>query len=217
MVNPEDFIKDQIPRSQWPVIPTICRQAYAAAADLAKDQPILEVTSAKDNRGRLISWAVDFGFERAVKSGAIPCDYKWSDFALPTGRYLELRFSHSTASVSQVSDPRRQPRNVVFRENARLHTQGVFDLEELKEEQRIHGLPHFLIIHGHQELNFVHLGVPCANSKTKWAWRSANLMRIPHAVPDDRPPPEVTDTDFEEVNLLKEDIEKWIRDNDVLK
>lgn len=214
MVDPEAFIRDQFPFELWPIVPTVMRQAYGAADGVIADNPILQTQSAADNRGRIVSWAVDFGFERAIKSGALQCDYRWMPYALPTGRYLELRFSHSRASISQVSDPYRQPRNVVFRENARLTTQPTFDLKEFRDDQTVKGVPHFLVVHGHQQLNFTHLGVPSATSKVKWSWLSQNLMTLPHAMPsDDRPPPEDTDTDFSSINLLKEELEKWMRDN----
>lgn len=101
----------------------------------------MEAKSAEENRGRFITYAVDFGFERAIKSGTFDCDYRWKEFARPTGRYLELRFSHSTASVSQVSDPVCQPRAVVFRENARLRTQAIFPFAELEKEMEVSGFP----------------------------------------------------------------------------
>ncbi|AKI03474.1 hypothetical protein IMCC20628_04808 (plasmid) [Hoeflea sp. IMCC20628] len=214
MTSPELFIKDQFPVTQWPVIPTVLKSAYAAANDLYKDNPFLEVNSAQDNRGRLIAFAVDFGIERAIKSGAIDCDYRWEQFARPTGRYLQLRFKHSTASVSQIADPLRQPRPVVFRENARLRTQQVFAFEEFREELEIVGLPHFLLVHGHQSLEFAHIGLPSAASKTHFSWTSPNLMKMPHAVSmDAEVPPEDTDTGLDDLNLLKEDIERWIKDN----
>lgn len=213
MTRPEDFIKDQLPAVQWQVIPTVLRSAYAAVDDLVKDSPLLQVESAQDNKGRLISYAVDFGLCRAIETGSLKCDYRWCDFALPTGRFLELRFSHSTASVSQVADPKRQPRNVVFRENARLNNQHAFELPEFEEEKKIVGLPHFLLIHGHQTLNFAHLAVPSHISKTRYSWRSPNLMSLPHEITSDKPATENTDAALDDLQLLKEDIEKWRRDN----
>ncbi len=209
MMDPADFFKDQLPPPRWPTIPTILRTAYRAAGELAKSDPILQVESAEDNKGRLISWAVDLGLKRAVENGSLPCDFRWREFAKPTGRYLELRFSHSTASVSQVDNPKRQPRNVVFRENARLRIPGLFS--ELEEP--LSGAPHFLLLHGHQELNFAHFGVPSATSKTKWAWLSRNLMNLPHEMPSEGPEAEDTDVDLDALNLLKEDIERWMKDN----
>lgn len=112
MLIAETFVKDQIKADQWSRVPTLLKTAYAAADDLVGGNPILQVKSAEDNKGRLISWAVDFALERAVETGNLHCDYWWRSFAEPTGRYLELRFEHSRVTVSQVADPRRQPRNV---------------------------------------------------------------------------------------------------------
>ncbi|MER9329803.1 hypothetical protein [Mesorhizobium sp. M0488] len=212
MADPADFFKDQLPFHSWPTIPTVLRTAYAAAADLAKSDPILQVESAQDNKGRLISWAVDFGLKRAVDKGSLSCDYRWRTYAKPTGRYLELRFSHSTASVSQIEDPKRQPRNVVFRENARLRAPSLF--EDIEEKEPVSGAPHFLLVHGHQELNFAHFGAPSSTSKSKWTWLSQNLMKLPHEMPSEGPGAEDTDVDLDELNLLKEDIERWMKDND---
>ena len=213
MASPEFFLKDQIKPSVWPVFPTVLRTAYAAADDLIKNNPVLQIESAADNRGRFISYAVDLQLRRAIEVGSIPCDFRWRYFAQPTGRYLELRFSHATASVSQIADPYRQPRSVVFRENARLKNQGAFDFPEFREEQKIVGLPHFLLLHGYQELSFAHFGMPSAFSSKEWSWLSGNLMNLPHEVPSELPPAENTESDFNEIQLLKEDIEKWRRDN----
>lgn len=213
MTSPEDFLKDQLPLRYWTVIPTALRTAYAAVDAMIADHPLLQVESSLDNKGRYVSYAVDFHLKRAIDTGALPCDYRWQDFAKPTGRYLELRFSHSTASVSQVADPDRQPRNVVFRENARLNSQGVFDLPEFKDDKRITGLPRFLLVHGHQALNFAHWGLPSATSRTKYTWLSRNLMKLPHELQSDVPAAENTDVDLDEMNLLKEDLERWRRDH----
>lgn len=168
MADPADFFRDQLPFRCWPTIPTILRTAYAAAQELTGSNPILQVESAEDNKGRLVSWAVDFGLKRAIVNGSLPCDYRWRPFAEPTGRYLELQFSHSTASVSQVKNPNRQPRNVVFRENARLRAPSLFS--EFEESEPLSGAPHFILVHGHQDLNFAHFGSPSSTSKTKWTW-----------------------------------------------
>lgn len=214
MTSPEAFIKDQFPVRQWPIFPTLLKTAHAAVEDLYRDSPLLQVPSAQDNKGRLISYAVDFGFERAIKSGSIDCDYRWQSFARPTGRYLQMRFAQSTASVSQISDPYRQPRNVVFRENARLRLQNLFDFDEFRKDLEISGLPHFLFVHGHQGLEFSHIGVPSAESRVDWAWLSPNLMKMPHEVATPaEPPPENTELKIEDLELLKEDINRWIRDH----
>lgn len=211
MTDPMDFFKDQVPMSCWPTVPTVLRTAYSAVEELVKSDPILQVESAEDNKGRLIAWAVDFGLKRAIDNGSFPCEYRWREFAKPTGRYLELRFSHSTASVSQVENPRRQPRNVVFRENARLRAPYLFS--EIEDEEPIAGAPHFLLVHGYQQLNFAHFGAPSATSRAKWSWLSRNLMSLPHEMSAEGPETEDTDIDLDALNLLKEDIERWRRDN----
>lgn len=214
-VSPEAFLVDQFPREFWPLIPFTLRTAYAAAKRLATDEPILQVPSAQDNLGRVISWAVDLGFENLFKTGRLPFDYRWCPFAKPTGRYLEIRLSHALVSISQVSDPERQPRNVEFRRNGRLNNEPCFDLPEFEAEQSITGLPHFLITHGHQMLEFAHIGVPHPQHTRGFRYQSSNLLNLPYEIGGDVPPTEDTDTDFEAVNLLKQDIERWRRDNDV--
>lgn len=211
MADPEDFFKDQLPVAYWPTITTTLQTAYAAANNLAKDNPILQVKSAVDNFGRLVSWAVDLGLENAIKHGSLPCDYRWMPFAKPTGRYIELRFSHSTASVSQVKDPQKQPRSVVFRENARLRHPDL--LSSLEKDAPLIGAPRFILVHGYQNLNFAHFGAPSSASKTQWSWLSQNLMRLPHELPSEGPDTENTDINLDELNLLKEDIERWMKDN----
>lgn len=212
MADAADFFKDQFPQGRWPTIPTVLKTAYAAAGALMKSDPILQVESAEDNKGRVVSWSVDHALKRAVENGSLPCDYRWREFAKPTGRYLELRFSHSTASISQVEDPKRQPRKVIFRENARLQTPDLFSV--LEDDQPVTGVPHFILVHGYQNLEFAHFGLPSPHSTKKWEWRSDNLMRLPHELPAEGPAAEDTDVDFDEVELLKQDIERWMRDND---
>ena len=211
MVDPFNFFTDQFAQSKWSIIPTVLRTAYAAAEEIAANEPILQVPSAEDNRGRLISWAVDFGLQRAIENGSLSCDFRWCDYAKPTGRYLEMRFSHSTASISLVKDHQRQPRNVIFRENARLQTPNLF--KELERAEPLTGAPHFILVHGYQDLKFAHFGLPSANSHKVWEWQSDNLMALPHQIPAVDLPTENTDTDFSEVGFLKQEIEKWRRDN----
>ncbi len=212
--SPENFVKDQIPVSSWPSFPTILKTAYKAVDDLMANNPMLMVNSAQDNKGRFISFAVDHGLERAIQRGTIDCDYRWKKFAKPTGRYLEMRFSHSIATVSQVKDPHRQPRSVVFRENAKISNTGSLfqGIEGFDDE--ICGLPHILLVHGHQSLDFSHFGIPSHSSGTKYEWLSTNLMNMPHEIPSELPPSEDTDSSLDGLELLKQDIARWERDND---
>ncbi|MGP3698789.1 hypothetical protein [Rhodobacter sp. NSM] len=216
MLKADVFVRDQIKPNLWPKFSTLLRTAYAAADELVRDIPILQVKSAQDNKGRIISWAVDFALERAVEMGTIPCECRWRPFDEPTGRYLELRFAHSRLTISQVANPSRQPRNVGFRENARLgNGQWAFDFsgEVIEKEEEVIDLPHILFLHGHQSLQFAYLAVPSHISKCSFLWRSQNLMHLPHEVPQEGPAPEDTDYDLNEMELLKERIERWRKDN----
>jgi hypothetical protein len=208
-VSAEQFLADQFPIRLRPLIPTTLKTAYAAAQSLIDGEPILQVESAQ--AGRVISWATDLAFQRLITTNQLPFDFRWRDFAKPTGRYLEIRLSHSVLTISNVADPRKQPRNVVFRANARLNNEPVFDFDELRDEFEVRGEPHFLMLHGHQELNFAHLAVPHPLRKRNFIHRSPNLLMMPHEVPSDLPP--VEDTDVETTISLKEEIEKWRRDN----
>lgn len=212
-VNPADFVADQFPKQYWPLIPTTLRTAYAAVDKMVRDEPILQVKSAQDNKGRFVSYAVDFGFVRLIESGSLPFDYRWSSFAKPTGRYLEIRLSHSVVSISQVADPKSQPRNVVFRANGRLNNEPFFNLSEFEDEQRVKGLPHLLVLHGHQSLTFAHLAVPHPCHHRDFRYSSENLLNLPHELETEGPPPEDTDIDLDALNLLKDDITKWRRDH----
>lgn len=212
-INPEHFADDQFPKSLRPLIPTTLRTAYSAANHLADSDPILQIESAEDNRGRLISWATDLAFVRLIETGQLPYDYTWKSFSSPTGRFLEIRLSHSVATISQISDPKRQPRSVRFRDNRKLNNQTIFDFGEERDTHAVAGLPHFLITHGHKELKFSHLAIPHPENDVDYSWKSENLMLLPHAVPTTGPEEEDTDTDFEELNLIKEEIEKWRRDH----
>lgn len=213
VVDPEGFLIDQFPKKYWPLIPTTLRTAYAAATDLAASDPILQIESAQDNRGRLVSWAADFFFKRLIETGQLPFKFRWQSFAKPTGRYLEIRLSHSVVTISQVADPAKQPRNVRFRENGRLNNEPFFNLPEFADEQAVKGLPHFYLVHGHQDLTFAHLAVPHPQHHRDYRFRTSNLMSMPHALPKPGPAIEDTDVDFDAMQLLKEDIDKWRKDN----
>jgi hypothetical protein len=101
---------------------------------------------------------------------------------------------------------------VVFRENARLRSQPVF--EGFDDGLEICGLPHFIITHGYQNLNFAHITMPSADSRVGYEFRTPNLMKLPHEIQQDPKvvPTEDTDFDIDELATLKDEIEKWRRD-----
>lgn len=212
-VDPKSFLEDQVSPKLWPTFPTTLRNAYGAVELLIKDQPILQVVSAQQNKGRLIAWATDLALVRAISTGALPLDYCWRHWDKPTGRYLEIKLSHSVMSVAQVADPARQPRKVGFRENGRLNNSMLFEFAELEEEIRIKGLPSFLLIHGYQTLEFAHLAVPHPTLRTKFSYRTPNLLKMLHEVTSSVPPVEDTDANLDDLIGIKEEIEKWARDN----
>ena len=212
-VDPGSFLEDQFPKRYWPLIPTTLKGAYSAANDLVRDEPILQIESALDNRGRLISWATDLAFKRLIDTGQLPFDYRWKPFAQPTGCYLEIRLSHSVVSISQVADAKKQPRSVRFRENGRMSNEPFFDLPEFEDEQDVKGLPHFLLVHGYQSLEFAHLTVPHPLHHRHYRHRTSNLLNMPHEISSTVADVEDTDIDFDATELLKEEIEKWQRDH----
>lgn len=212
----ELFLLDQVPMRYRALIPPVLKDARAAAALLARSEPILQVPSARDNHGRLISWAMDLGIEKLIQSGRWPVDCRWRYFTRPMGRYLQIRLSHSVMSISQVADPAMQPRDVWFRHNARLNNQLSFDLEDFKDTRLVAGLPSFLLIHGkiaqdEIEDEFAHIAIPHHEHKNNYIYKTPNLMSLIHEVTSDVPPVENTDNDA--VISLKEEIEKWRRDN----
>lgn len=208
MTEAEAFLLDQVPMVHRAKIPTTLKTAYDAARVVAAGEPILQVPSARDNYGRIIQWAVDFGFQKLVESGAWPYAMRWRPFALPTGRYLEIAASHSVITISQCSDPKKQPREAVFRINKRLNNQGCFK-EILGEPEPAHGLPHILLMHGYQQLDFAHLAMP--REEGGFHTRTPNLMLMPHEIASPEPPMELTDQ--EAVMTLKEEIDRWRKDN----
>lgn len=208
----EAFLLDQISLAQRSLIPSTLKMAYDASDLVVKDEPIFNVRSAVNNRGRIIQWSVDLAFERLVKSGKWPFDCRWRDFERPTGEYLEILPSHCAITISQVADPTKQPRDVRFRANKRASGQGwLAGLPKPKDEESSLGLPHVLLLHGHQELNFAHLAMPKGAHQSGFHHRTKNLMLMPHAVADPEVP--VEDTDIEAVLELKEEIDKWRRDH----
>jgi hypothetical protein len=205
----EAFLRDQISPALRSLVPSTMKTAYDAAALLIKDESILNVPSAQP--GRVIQWAVDRSFERLCQSNQWPFEHRWRSFERPTGKYLEILPSHSVITISQVADPSKQPRDVLFRANKRLSGQGWLTGLPQGDEQKTSGIPHILLVHGHQGLNFAHLGIPKEEQDKGYHYRTPNLMLMPHVVSSPEPPPE--DTDIEAVMTLKEEIDKWRKDN----
>lgn len=167
----------------------------------------------RGERGRIISYAVDRGFSRLVESGALPFDMSWESFGRPTGKFLALRPSHSVITISQIVEPHKQPRNVVFRQNARVSNQPFLDIPGLVSEKEIGGEPHILLTHGHQDLNFSHLCIPDPVHSFGYRFRTENLLHQPHEISSVGPPPEDTDVDPDALASLKEEVDKFRKDH----
>lgn len=213
MEQAEAFVLDQISLAQRSLIPGTLKTAYEAAALVVKDEPIFNVPSAVDNRGRIIQWSVDLAFQRLVTSGKWPFHFEWREFEKPTGRYLEILPSHCSITISQTADPTKQPRDAKFRANKRLSGQGwLKGLPKPHGESNSMGLPHLLLLHGHQELNFAHLAMPKGAHQSGFYYRSPNILLMPHVVAESEAP--IEDTDIEAVMTLKGEIDKWRADND---
>jgi hypothetical protein len=211
MERSEAFLLDQVPMTARAKIAPTLKTAYAAANVLIASDPILQVPTACDNKGRIIQWAVDKGFERLIETGGWSYEYRWRPFERPTGRYLEIRAPYLVMTISQVEHPTVQPRDVHFRANKRLNNKSWLPFMEPEDEKEVFGLPHALILHGHQDLNFAHLAMPDGQHSAGYICRSPNLMLMPHEIPAAETAME--NTDIEAVMTLKEEIDKWRKDH----
>jgi len=77
-------------------------------------------------------------------------------------------------------------------------------------------MPAFVLVHGRAELDelaseFAHVGVPHPDHQRDWIYRTKNLMDMVQVVESELPP--VEETDVEAIMTIKEEIEKWRRDN----
>lgn len=212
-MNPRCFLDDQFPKDLRPLIPKTLKLAYRAADEMIADNPILDTAVIRGERGRVISWSVDTAFSRLVESGALPFDKSWEYYEKPTGRYLALRASHAIITISQVADPRKQPRDVLFRQNKRLANQPFLDLPGFNDDIDAGREPHILLTHGHQDLCFSHICVPNRDHKKGYIFRTNNLLHMPHEIESEGPPTEDTDFDLDELAALKEEIERHRRDH----
>jgi hypothetical protein len=71
-------------------------------------------------------------------------------------------------------------------------------------------------VHGYQELSFAHVGVPHQEHRRGWIYRTPNLLLMPHEVPASGPDGSrvpIEDTDIDAAMTLKEEIDKWRKDN----
>ncbi len=210
--NPTEFLDEQFPPKLRALLPTALKQAYQAADQLVEESAILKVPSAKFNQGRLRAWATDLAIARLLESGKLPFDFDWASYAKPTGKYLRIRLENAVLSVSFVRHPLAPPRNVCFRsDNAKMNTQLTM-FGDPKVELEITDTIGLVLVHGHKNPDFLHLGMPTSESNS-WGVLSANIMNQFHEISGPELPP--TEAISEEpVLTLKEELEKRHRDKD---
>jgi hypothetical protein len=216
---PEQFLLDQIPNKIRRLIPQKLRIAYEAAELLVGNTPMLQIPTAKDDRGRINSWAVDFAIKGLIESQEWSADFRWQPFARPTGVYLEIILPHSRLTISQVPIWNEQPRNVVFRQNARLGNYQFrlpgfeTDEDDASGATNASGPISLLLVHGYKQLEFAHIGIPQKHHEMGYIYQTPNLMRMLYEVaPPESPPPEV-EVNLDELMSLKEEIERRLRDD----
>src|SRR4029077_1204844 len=107
--------------------------------------PLFSVQSAVINKGHVVAWAVDQQIERLLTSGQLPYDYRWSPFARPTGKFLQIRLQASTLSINPLSLATDVPRHAPFRQNRVLSNAPFLDLDGFEDESEINGLPHLIL------------------------------------------------------------------------
>lgn len=214
-VSAKHFVDSEFPAVHRAAVPAALTSAYSAVSALYKEEPLFDVESARIGRGHIVAWAVDRQIEKLITSGRLPFDYRWTPFERPTGKYLQIRLASSTLSINQLSEPIDIPRDAYFRTNRVLANNPFLPLNgEFEEERKVAGLPHLIMTHGYQELYFVHIGVLHPRPKKfGWIYRTPNLLKeIREIEPDPGSPEEAADV--EAVVTLKEEIARWLRDNE---
>lgn len=212
-IKAKHFVDAELPPKHRAIIPPALHAAYAAVEQLYQQEPLFSVESAIIGRGHVVAWAVDRQIERLLISGQLPYDYRWSPFERPTGKYLQIRLPTSTLSISQLAVSTDVPRHAHFRQNRILSNAPFLNLEGFENESQISGLPHLLLTHGYQELSFAHIGVLHPEPhRFGWIYRTSNLLKGVQVIETDMPAEEAADA--EAVVTLRDDIARWVREQD---
>lgn len=207
-MNSEHFLNDQFPLSEQTLLIPALINAYKAVDLLIKNEPFLQVPSALFNHGRLKSWASDFYIEKLLKTGKLPYKYSWENYDKPTGKFLQIHLAASKLIISQVALPKRPPRHANFRSNAAFNNQ-LFLFPDMQDEKKS-GEPTFLLAHGHQDLSFVHIGMPHPNQGS-YLFQTANLLDMPYVMNTEKALIEAVD--LEPVVTLKDELLRQLREN----
>ncbi|TXM70180.1 hypothetical protein [Methylobacterium sp. WL120] len=217
--NPaEIFIDEEFPSTIRPLIPSALRRAYATADRTIDQNVYLSTPGGQYQRGDLIMLAVSFELERLVKTGDLPFDGSWENYARPTGKHFVIRTNRALITANQVEDASKKPRKAVFRANFEESNQSLlFEDDEAERRRKIEqaildGERRSLhILHGYQDLNFAHIAYPSPD-KNGHIFRTNNLMRLPHVAIGMLTPPEGP-TESPDPEII-ESIERHFRDND---
>lgn len=199
----QGFIDAELPRPIRSLFPRMFQLGYSAVSSLAKDTKFLTIPTTLNALGHLRVVAVEHAIVQAINEGLINIDYDWADFSKPTGKYLRLRTKNSLVTISQLAHRAAFPRRAIFRENARLNNQLLFDFEEFKKEMRLQGVAHLVLGHGYHELYFLNVNVPHP-TKSHWLYQSRNLLTELHEVVTGLPP--IEQPDENQLGRLKEEL-----------
>lgn len=173
-----EFLDEQLPFAVRRQVPGALRRAYHLVDDLVRQTAWLRSPSARFQRGDLIVLAVESEFEKLARSGALPFEPTYEEYAAPTGKHLVLRNDAACVTINQIPD-RKKPRKAVFR-NALGTPNQAFLFDEWNEEIRKRaGAKHALLLHGYQDLNFALFGIPDPSKNRLIEWTD-NLLKIPH-------------------------------------
>jgi hypothetical protein len=117
--------------------------------------------------------------------------------------------------VSQLKDDSEFPRCAAYRDNQRLNNDPaqlvLYEEFERPGELDARNRVQLILMHGYQTLKYASLGIPHSTEK-RWLYSSRNLLRLPHIVNSDLPPPEtIRDA---QIVTLKEELLESIRKNE---
>jgi hypothetical protein len=183
----ELFLDEQLPHKHQALVVPALRSAYESVEALIAETDFLQISSAQP--GHLRAWAADLAVKRLIETGKWPYDFDWQPFKRDTGNWLRVRLPESVMSVHQLAEASNTPRKAEYRSNGFFNNQGVLELPELVEERRLDGLPHLVLTHGHNDLSFIHIGLPSTDGRGYIA-RSQNLLKHLHVVETGVAPPE---------------------------
>ncbi|GAV34791.1 hypothetical protein ROTAS13_02461 [Roseomonas sp. TAS13] len=212
--NPvERFVDGEFPVRFRAFLPPAMRLAYATVDTFMEQADFLMTPSGLFQRGQLIVKAVELQLFKLARSGSLPFEPKWEEYASPTGKHLVLHSPRSRITVNQVSEPSSKPRHAKFRENFGLNNTRYLWPEWNDEAERSDRLRHLLILHGYQDLNFVNIGFPHP-TKDRLLYRTENFVDMPQVIggTDERDDKREGPTEAPDLEPL-EDLEKFLRDN----